>query len=157
MPSVVSTTIQVHIAIPGPRPGEWQFLLLKRSPAEALYPSLWQVVTGSVEEGETALRAAFREVEEETGITPERLWVLPYVGSFFDARRNIVQMVPSFGCIAPAADVRLSQQHCDCSWFSPEEAVERLVMPSHKEGIQVFYRTVLQTLSSTVVPSFRSP
>lgn len=42
-------------------------LLLER----AAHPGYWQSVTGSLEDGETPLAAAVREVEEETGIVCE--------------------------------------------------------------------------------------
>lgn len=153
MPSVVATTVQIHIAIPGLRPGEWQFLFLKRSPAETLYPDIWQVVTGGIHAGEKAVDAALREVREETGLRPERLWVLPYVGSFFDAAKDEVQMVPAFGCIASHRDICLSQEHCECGWFSHQEAHTLLAMPSHREGTDVFLRDILQN-PHPVFPSF---
>ncbi len=153
MASVVTTMVQIHIAIPGLVPGEWQFLFLKRSPAETRYPNIWQVVTGGIEEGETAIEAAFREVGEETGLAPDRFWVLPYVGSFFDAERDEVHMVPAFGCVAPIRDVRLSEEHCECGWFSAEQAHVLLAMPSHREGTDVFLRSILRN-SSPVFPSY---
>ncbi|MFN6961369.1 MAG: dihydroneopterin triphosphate diphosphatase [Rhodocyclaceae bacterium] len=42
-------------------------LLLER----AAHPGYWQSVTGSLEDGETPLETAVREVEEETGIRSE--------------------------------------------------------------------------------------
>ena len=150
MASVVTTTVQIHIAIPGPVPGEWQFLLLKRSPAEMLYPDIWQVITGGIRQGETALQAAQREVREETGFFTDRLWVLPYVGSFFDAGSDVVQMVPAFGCVVSGRDVCLSGEHCACGWFSLQEALPLLAMPSHREGTEVFLRVLRD--SDSVVP-----
>ena len=37
-----------------------QFLMLKRSPGEQLYPNIWQFVTGSIVDGEKAYDAALR-------------------------------------------------------------------------------------------------
>lgn len=152
MPAVIVATVQVHIAIPGSRPGEWQFLLLKRSLREKLYPGIWQVVTGRVEQGETALQAAARELCEETGFLPNRLWVLPYVGSFFDAGCDAVNMIPSFGYIAPSRDVCLSREHEEAVWLPAEQALRLLVMPSHREGTSVFLHSVLLH-PEPVVPS----
>lgn len=45
-----------------------QVLLLER----AAHPGYWQSVTGSVEEGESLVDAALREVAEETGIEASR-------------------------------------------------------------------------------------
>ncbi len=153
MASVVTTRVQIHIAIPGLRPGEWQFLLLKRAHDEVVYPDIWQIVTGGIEKGETAKDAALREVREETGCMPDQLWVLPYVGSFFDAERDEVHMVPAFGCVVSARDIHLSKEHCECGWFSVEEALQLLVMPSHREGTEVFLRSILHN-PSPVFPVF---
>jgi 8-oxo-dGTP pyrophosphatase MutT (NUDIX family) len=61
-----------------------EYLLLHRSAKDPLYPVLWQFVTGRVEEGETSLQAALRELREETGAEHVRLWVVPAVNSFYD-------------------------------------------------------------------------
>ncbi len=56
MASVVSNMVEVCVfRIRGDR-GE--VLLLRRAKGEALYPGLWQLVTGGVLEGETSLHAA---------------------------------------------------------------------------------------------------
>ena len=41
-----------------------QFLLLQRADD----PNFWQSVTGGIDEGETPLQTAYRELKEETGI-----------------------------------------------------------------------------------------
>lgn len=53
--------VSVLVVIHDPRAN---ILLLER----AAHPGYWQSVTGSLEDGETPLHAAAREVEEETGI-----------------------------------------------------------------------------------------
>lgn len=143
MASVAVTMIQVHIAIPGSNPGEWQFLLLKRAADEIIYPGIWQIVTGGIANGETALQAALREVQEETSLTPNQLWTVPYVGSFFDAEHDYVHLIPCFGCIATGRDIHLSCEHQESRWCTLGEAMGHLVMPSHREGTKVFYDYLL--------------
>ena len=64
MPIVLSTMVEVCVfRFSADHP---EYLLLKRAPEEPLYPNIWQMVTGSVEAGETAVVAALRELEEET-------------------------------------------------------------------------------------------
>ncbi|MBN1786216.1 MAG: NUDIX pyrophosphatase [Candidatus Methanofastidiosa archaeon] len=47
---------------------EGLFLLLKRSMRVSSYKGMWAGVSGSIEEGESVMQAALREVREETGI-----------------------------------------------------------------------------------------
>ncbi|PJA97228.1 MAG: NUDIX pyrophosphatase, partial [Ignavibacteriales bacterium CG_4_9_14_3_um_filter_34_10] len=61
-----------------------EFLLLKRAESES-YPGIWQMVTGSIDNNETAVETALREIHEETSLTPDKFWVVPNVNSFYSA------------------------------------------------------------------------
>lgn len=61
-----------------------EYLVLKRSPTEKMYPGLWQFVSGSIEDREKAVDAALRELKEETGMSPKRFWVVPHTNTFYD-------------------------------------------------------------------------
>ena len=56
----------VQVVIFSEHAGRRLYLLLRRVPSHG---GFWQSVTGSLEEGETHLQAALREVREETGFT----------------------------------------------------------------------------------------
>lgn len=47
--------------------GAGRVFLQRRAPTRALFPGAWDIVGGHAEEGEDALAALVREVEEETG------------------------------------------------------------------------------------------
>ncbi|HEX9614205.1 MAG TPA: NUDIX domain-containing protein, partial [Bacteroidota bacterium] len=72
------------------------YLTLKRSAGDKLFPGIWQIVTGVIEKGEHAVHAAVREVREETGLLPQRLWRLPLVNSFYDPGKDVVHFCPHF-------------------------------------------------------------
>ena len=61
--------------------GGLRFLLLKRN-KDKLYEHLWQGVAGKIEGNETASEAAIRELREETGLEPVRIFVADYVSRF---------------------------------------------------------------------------
>ena len=71
-----------------------EYLLLKRAKGDALYPGIWQWVTGAIMEGEKALDAAFREFRKETGLRGERAWIVPHVTSFYDSVHDCVHLCP---------------------------------------------------------------
>lgn len=147
--------IQVHIARCEDSSGVWRFLALRRSPNETVFPNIWQVVTGSMEEGETPQETAFRELQEETGLIVKELWVLPFVGNYFDTVRNVMNFVPCFGAVVSStADVHLSHEHSDYAWLTMAELQERLVIPSHKEACEHFYRSILLPMERGETPVF---
>src|SRR5512145_446986 len=120
-----SYMIQLHVY--RQREGNTEYLVMQRADDEPVYPGLWQVVTGTMEEGERAAQAALRELQEETGLAPLSTVVLPYVASFYNLKTDAVNMVPVFASeVSPDAVVRLSHEHKDCKWVLYDEAIAML-------------------------------
>ncbi|MGE5401656.1 MAG: NUDIX hydrolase [Ignavibacteriales bacterium] len=114
-----------------------EFLLLKRSELE-IFPGLWQMVTGSINQGEKAYETAFREIKEETGLSPEKLWLVPYVNSFYSWRRNHICMVPVFvALVKDNSQVVISHEHSDYQWVKKEQALELLAWQGQKNSVQI--------------------
>jgi lipoyl(octanoyl) transferase len=103
-------------------------LLLKRTPARG---GFWQILTGRVEPGESALSAAAREIFEETGFSPrlEELRNLNYVHSFpldpAPGKAPIFAQETAFAC-AVRGEPLLGDEHDDHRWCTPQEAQELL-------------------------------
>jgi len=74
--------------------GEPEFLLLRRA-ADVVYAGAWRMVGGKIDAGEAAWQAALRELREETGCAPARLWALPSVNTFYEWRHDRVNRRPS--------------------------------------------------------------
>jgi dATP pyrophosphohydrolase len=114
-----------------------EFLLLKRSPGE-LYPSIWQMVTGKIKDGEKAYETALREINEETGQRPLRLWTVPNVNSFYSDRDDSIVLIPVFAAMLDAdAVIKLSEEHCDFKWISPVEARQMLAWEGQRKSLKI--------------------
>lgn len=139
-----SNTIQAHIGRYSEEIRDWKILLLKRADNLRVYPGIWQVITGTIEADEDAIDTAKREIFEETAIKADNLITIPYVTSFFNAKKNSVNFSPVFGMITDREDVILSEEHSNFGWFTLQECNKMLVLPSHNEANQIFYDYVLK-------------
>lgn len=108
--------------------GDGQVLqLLRREPA-----GFWQSVTGSLKEGETPLKAALREVREETGLDPSAgltdggvinrypihpAWRERYAPEVVENTEYLFKLELPSDC-----DIRLSPEHLEYRWRAREEA-----------------------------------
>jgi 8-oxo-dGTP pyrophosphatase MutT (NUDIX family) len=140
--TVVSRTVEVCLfridhGVPA-------YLLLKRSADEALYPGLWQFITGTLRSGERAVDAARRELLEETRLAMKRFWVVPFVNSFYAAADDAVFMSPFFAAeVDTGAEPRLSHEHDEYVWCAHREANQKLVWPGQRQGLQIVHEYIL--------------
>jgi len=115
--------------------GACQHLILQRVPGHL--GETWQMVSGVLETGETALQAALREINEETGLVPERFFSANMLEGFYEIQQNCINLVPVFvGFVNPDQHVRLSHEHQGYRWVTADEAADYLVFPHQLETIQ---------------------
>jgi dATP pyrophosphohydrolase len=129
--------------------GEPRYLLLRRAERDSLYPGIWQLVSGMVEEQEHTVRAALRELHEETGLRPIRFWAAPFVDLFYLTASDTVHLSPLF-----AAQVReqdqptLSSEHQAFSWDDIETAYGKLIWPGQRRGLRRVHRYIVGGLAA---------
>lgn len=70
MPQIVTNYIELHIC--RRTDDGFEFLLLKRADDAKIYPGIWQMITGTIESHEHTKDTLLRELEEETGLKPEK-------------------------------------------------------------------------------------
>jgi dihydroneopterin triphosphate diphosphatase len=142
MTRVVSRMIEVcafRITPEGSR-----YLLLKRADDEPVYPGMWQIVTGALDDGESALAGSLRELREETGLVPLQYWAVPHTSMFYDHRNDAVQILPLFAArVSSEAAVRLSTEHSEFSWVEYAEARSRIVWPAQKAGLDMVEQVIV--------------
>ena len=68
-------------------------------------PGSWEAVHGHIEPEERPADAARREMEEETGLTPDRLYNLSRVEAFYQERFHPAQVVEPIGCEAVSSSI----------------------------------------------------
>ncbi len=107
-------------------------LLLKRTEERG---GFWQIVTGHVEPGESALEAARREVREETGLHSEPV-SLDYAHSFARPGPAVTVETGFAVRVASSQTIRLSAEHSSHEWVSVAEALERLPFEGLKETLR---------------------
>lgn len=134
-------TIQVHIAIY--KDNQISHLAIKRSESSKIYPAMWQTVTGTVEANEHAFDAAKRELEEETGLLSDIWFKVPFLGGFFDMKRNTTEQVPAFGILlSDFPNVRLSAEHSAFKWVPTAELDNVFFIPDHVNGALQFEKLI---------------
>jgi dATP pyrophosphohydrolase len=122
----------VDLFVIQPRVIGWRVLALQRA-ADTRCPAAWEVVHGRIEPGETPEGAALRELREETGLEPERMYSVT-VNPFYVARTSTVQLAVVFAAfVAEGSDVRLDAEHQAHEWLTLDEADQRLFWPAERQ------------------------
>ena len=111
-------------------------LLTLRRGAGVRCTGAWETVHGTIEPGETPVAAARRELAEETGLVPERLYNLSRVESFYLHTTDRVVEGPVFvAFVASNQAPRLSDEHDLSEWLPVEQARARLAWPRERRAV----------------------
>lgn len=111
----------VHVLIEHP---DGRILLQKRSRMKDVNPGAWDTsAAGHVDFGESYEDAAYREVQEELGFTPQ--WLTP-VGRL-DAAGNTGWEFVQVYCVSHAGPFRHNSHEIEAlSWFEPAEIINMI-------------------------------
>ncbi|MCS7054380.1 MAG: NUDIX pyrophosphatase [Ignavibacterium sp.] len=125
-----------------------EFLLLKRA-SHQWFPNLWQMVSGKIKDGEKAYESALREIQEETGLVPEKLWVVPNINSFYLFEDDVIHQVPVFlGLVDYNSLVKISSEHSEFKWVLADEAKKLLSWPGQRKSVEIIQECFDSTVKS---------
>ncbi|HYL20568.1 MAG TPA: NUDIX domain-containing protein [Gemmatimonadales bacterium] len=113
-----------------------EVLVLRRGPT-GRSPGSWETVHGHIEPGETPVEAARREVREETGLEPARLYNASRVESFYRHRSDEIALIPVFACVVSGdASARSSAEHDRLEWLAASQAAARFSWPRERRALE---------------------
>jgi len=115
------------------------YLLLKRS-EETYLPGIWQMVTGKIEQNESAAFAVVREMKEETGLTSQEIYNVD-VTMFYNQKNSQISFSSNFCAYTNSKDsITLSKhEHSEYKWCSFKEALSLLAFPAQKETLSFIH------------------
>ena len=134
--------------------GRWEVLTMQRA-SDTRCPGSWEVVHGRIEPGELPEDAATRELREETGLDPRRLYAVT-VQPFYMLGAGVVSAAVVFAAFVDKdAEVRLAGEHAAHAWLSPDVADRRLTWPRSRaalrEIIELFARPDFATVEDVLL------
>jgi len=95
---------------------------------------------GRINPSETYAEGLKREVAEETGITDFEPLYPVHVGEWWPVikgqKRHIVAIFTV--CKVASSEIRLSEEHDDYRWISPEESDDYDILPAERDAIAAF-------------------
>lgn len=125
----------VHVFIFRRTADDPEFLQLLRTNKPAA--ATWQPVMGSIQKGETAVEAAWREVQEETGRCLDDpallgMWSLEQAPPFFLHEQDLIIISPRFAMeVAGEWQPTLNCEHSDSRWVGVYELEQKFTWPTH--------------------------
>lgn len=144
MPRIRADIVDVYVFRRNPEGAE--FLQMYRE--DGGLAKTWQPVMGHIEEGETAVAAAVREMEEETGLKRAGvlgMWALEQVHPFYIARTDEVVMSPRFAVeVKPGWEPRLNEEHSAHRWIAGHQAERFFMWPGQREAVREVLEVVIR-------------
>ena len=114
-------------------------LLLRHSSISSRGGGHWDFPKGHIDDGETEIQTALRELEEETGITHANIIegfrdTITYI--FSGDQGPIEKEVVFFIAITKESKVVLSHEHIDYSWLDFDSAFSRLTYDNARQVLR---------------------
>ncbi|MEX0721302.1 MAG: NUDIX pyrophosphatase [Balneolaceae bacterium] len=124
------------------RNGYPEFLILKRSTGK-IYASQWRMIGGKVNVDEKIWEAALRELKEETGLKPDKFWVIPSVNQFYEAGTDTTHIIPAFAAeLGLDSQITLDDEHSEFKWVNIEGIEPYIKWPEQRRLIRLAHEII---------------
>jgi dATP pyrophosphohydrolase len=149
MPDIRADAIAVYVY--RRTPAGVEFLQIHRTDATGEYQRSWQTVYGGVEfrsggVKETAVQAALRELQEETGLSPKKMWQVEYLESFYFKPHDYVLVMPVFAVeVSGDEPIRLNAEHDAFRWVPEREIATHFMWRTQREALQYLLEAIHTT------------
>lgn len=128
------------------REDENKILLLKRTEKADFSGGIWEDITGRMNQGEEPEEALKREVYEEAGIEIEIVKPLTIFHIYRGEKTPENELVGIiYHCKTRNPNVKISDEHTEYKWLSPQEALTQATHPGVKKDIETFIRETKKT------------
>jgi len=122
--------------------GEPEFLMMKRA-AGKIYEGQWRMVGGKVQDDEAYWQAALRELDEETSLPVIKMWTVPSLNHFYEAKTDSILLIPAFAAEIPHdAEPKLDEEHTTWKWMRYEECKTAIMWPEQKRLLGIIEQIV---------------
>jgi 8-oxo-dGTP pyrophosphatase MutT (NUDIX family) len=145
--AVVAGVVEIYVIDPAET--GWRVLVLQRA-SGAIRAGSWETVFGKIDPGEAPEVAALRELDEETGLKPARLYNVT-VQPFYLHSTQTVQLAIVFAAfMEPGASPRVSAEHSRAEWLPVDAAVERFTWPRAGDAVRDIRKLLADGTAGTV-------
>jgi 8-oxo-dGTP pyrophosphatase MutT (NUDIX family) len=125
----------VDVLVVRQRKSGWSVLVLKRG-EHTRCSGAWETVHGRIEAGESPPAAALRELREETGLVPERLYVVTAHPFYVPSIDTLEVAIVFCAFVARDAEVTHGDEHVRAKWLSRRDAAKRFAWPTEKLALE---------------------
>jgi len=115
-----------------------RILILKRSGKVGTHRGKWACISGYVEKGDKIEERAFREIEEETGLSRGdiRLERRGQPVNFFDKAEKKLWTVHPFLFSSATDVIKIDWEHVEYRWIKPSEIASYDTVPKLREVVE---------------------
>lgn len=106
----------------------------------------WQMVAGKINEEETAVQGALRELREETGRSPDAFYCADFVETFFNPVVDSIFFAPTFVAFLDEKEpIHLSlSEHDEYQWLPFEKALNLLEFSGQRMALEHIEREFIR-------------